>query len=379
MALATGAYRRAMSSSAPIPAGALLTRSALISLGFHSRDLASARFRRVFHGYFTAAEAPASLTEICRIAQQEVVPGAVISGPTAAVHYGIRMPYQYAGGVSLLAAGATHGPGGRVIPSSVSPGDVTDPFAAAKNLTADFPTVHCLRGYGSGSVRHGITVHRSRRLASVTWCGLAMSHLYEVLLQLAGDLPLWDMVAAIDSIVAEDALLPGASIGRILAYADRAVNIPGRHALKKAALLAREKVESSGETYARLLITAAGFPEPVPNVEIMIPATGRTRRADGGWEAGKVGFEYDGSWRRLTLDQWRADEARRDDIASAGWVERRMTRADLREPIPFLLKLRTTLLQRGVEVPGEDAIRRAVARLRTERPAMSYRSRSAGR
>src|SRR5690606_31539612 len=88
---------------------------------------------------------PAPLTEMCRVAQQEVVPGAVISGPTAAVHFGIRMPHRYDGGVSLLCAGATDGPHGRVIPSAISSDRVTDPFAGADGLTAAFPTVHCLR------------------------------------------------------------------------------------------------------------------------------------------------------------------------------------------------------------------------------------------
>lgn len=78
----------------------------------------------------------------------------------------------------------------------------------------------------------------------------------------------------------------------------------------------------------RLIVVAAGFPEPEPNVAQFDPVARRMRHIDGGCRAQLVGLEYDGDIHRTLCGQWREDEARRDGPAAAGWVLRRMTGRD---------------------------------------------------
>jgi hypothetical protein len=82
---------------------------------------------------------------------------------------------------------------------------------------------------------------------------------------------------------------------------------------------------------ARLVrtIVAWGFPRPELQIEI-VDASGQViGRADGGWPAERVGFEYD-SPRHHGPERWAADEARHEAIERLGWRLLHADGADLR-------------------------------------------------
>lgn len=356
-----------------VPPRALLHRDAWIELGVTGRRLRSAEFQRVFAGWYTPSAAPASFTEMCRVVQTQVLPGAAIGFSSAAVQMGIALPFQLDDGVGLLGSGARWIRGRRIVPSRLEPGTRVDPFADIAELsTTEVPPIHAVRRTGTNTSAAGYIAHRMDPGPTVQRGDLVLCHALEVLLQLARDLRPWDLIAAIDSAIGPKAIERGIRRADVLEHARAAKGRPGAAALLHAATLGRENVESAGETRARLLIVAAGFPEPVPNLPIHVPMNGRTRRVDGGWEGPKVGFEYDGGWRRTSKKQWREDEARRDDLAALGWELRRLTRDDVKEPLPWLLKLRATFLARGMPAPSEEHIRQAIRALWADPPAADY-------
>ncbi|PWH07588.1 hypothetical protein DEO23_02875 [Brachybacterium endophyticum] len=354
-------------------AGLVMHRSEWIARGVTARRLASDEFRRVVPGFHTPTEQPASLTVLCRLLQQRVLPGCVISHSTAAVHWGIPLPHQLDDGVGLLSAAREWDGVGPVIPARITPEQSRSLFSGADGLAASFPPLHCTIGQGRGGVRESTHVHRSSPRPTITRSGLALSHPAEVLLQLAAQLPVWDLVAAADALIGDTTDVRGLTLEDLRAYTEGQTARPGVPALRRALTLSRPRVESPGETYARLLACHAGFEEPVPNLPVHVDLEGRTRRVDNGWWAPKVGLEYDGDWRRLSKRAWREDEERREALAAQGWLLRRQNRGDLLDPLPSLLRLRESLRERGARVPSVERIRKAVASLRTRPPALMYR------
>lgn len=175
-----------------------------------------------------------------------------------------------------------------------------------------------------------------------------MSTPMEVLRELATVLPLWDLVAAIDAVVGPMSRVPGAGLAEVQEFAAESRGRRGVALLRRAVDLARERVESPGETFVRLLVTAAGFPEPTPNLTTVHPRTGQERRIDNAYEHMQLGLEYDGSWRSRSQQQWRSDENRRNELASYGWILCRQTGDDVPHPLGFLLRLRGTFEALGM-------------------------------
>jgi hypothetical protein len=355
-----------------IPPGALLRRRTWMrEHAVHPRRLASEEFIRVFRGWLTPVSAPAALNEMCSVVQESLLPGSVICGPTAAVLYGAPLPVGYEKGIGLLVGGSTCEDGALIVPSTLGTGtDVDDPSRVPSHVP--IPDVHVLVGPGvrlrTGSPR--LLAHRVRSAPSgIDWHGLTLLHPLPLLLELAEDLPLWDLVAIVDWFVGEDS--PGTlSPRKIRAFAAEAVG-DGANRLRTAAGLCRELVASPMETYARLLVTFVGFTEPTPNLRIDIPGDSRRyRKIDNAWEDCLVGLEYNGDYHRLSKDQWRKDQRRRDDLRSVGWELRDQTMADIRHPVESLLALRDTIAARGGAVPSTRTIRERCARLRAEPPSL---------
>ncbi|MFC0676066.1 hypothetical protein [Brachybacterium hainanense] len=352
----------------------LRRREHWLSLGVSSRRLASDEFLHVFAGWYTPATAPASFTTLCRLLQQEILPGSVIGFSSAAVLLGIPLPRQLDGGVGLLGSAASSIDGQRLLPSLLGPEDVDDAFSDLEGFrVGSIPPIHALRRPGSGGGGGpGYRIHRGIIGDTARVGDVEVSHPCEVLLQLARCLPLWDLVAAIDGAIGPNATCCGVALADVLAFADTARGRPGSAALRRAAGLAREHVESPGESATRLLVTAAGFEEPVPNLPVAVPGRSAPRRVDGGWRAVKVGFEYDGSWRRRSREAWLDDQERAAELAAVGWDLQRLTSRQLPDPLSFLLRLRSALLVRGADAPTEQQIRSAVREVLRSRPAMRY-------
>jgi hypothetical protein len=359
-----------------LPTGVVLPRAEWLDLGVHTRRLASPEFLRIIPGYFTMSAAPASLSEICRVLQSCAFPASPVTHSTAALLHGIPLPSQLEDGVGLLGAGARFDElGRREIPSTISADRITDPFAGVEGRTAGFPRIHLAVPPGTRTRAGGVVVvHRTERIRVVERDGILVSDALETLRQLAQVLPVWDMTAAIDATIGPGGVLERTGLDEVREFSlsSACEHMPGTPLLRRAAELARAHVESVGETHMRLIITGAGFPEPVPNLVQVIPATGRMRRLDGALPAWMIGLEYDGAWRRKSARQWEEDRARADDLASAGWELRRFTHRDRRHPTEALLKLRSALQRKGAAVPTVERIRSFTSELRRRRPALLY-------
>lgn len=335
-------------------AGALLHRSRWEDLGFHSRDLASDDFTRVFPGHHTPTDHPASFHAMAWVLQNHVEKGAVLSHTTAALLWGIPLPLALDDGVAALRASAVmHDDGAELIPA-LQPG-------ASLRTGARLPLLHVRveRG-GTSGVSRGAVVHRQRSGPTAALGPLTVSAPSEVLRELATMMPLWDLVAAADAVIGTETPCPGESLASLTGAASDA---RGRHGASRtlgALRLARPRVRSPGETVLRLLLAATGFPEPTPNAVVRDPLTRRTREIDLAWEEVRFGLEYDGDGHRLAKGQWREDEVRRDELASQGWTLSRANGDDLFRPLRILLRLRRSLGERGLRVPDEGRIRRVV-------------------
>ncbi|GAB2540447.1 hypothetical protein GCM10027268_12690 [Brachybacterium huguangmaarense] len=323
---------------AALLAGRMLSRGALIGLGISSRRVSGPEFVAVLPGFHSPAAALPTVCEICGVLQRDVLPGAVLSHTTAAALLGIALPMSIDGGVAL------HLP---------APAPAV---ATGGALAARFPAVGVRIHVRDDADRHRsaggrVTVHRAGRRGRVRAGRLVASAPVVVLEELAALLGHADLVAAVDSVVGPGFAVPGITLEQIGAEVAAPARVRFRRRLLAAVADARPGVESPAETYMRLLVTAAGFPEPAVNVSVRESLSGRVRRIDGAYVEARIGIEYDGDVHRVVRDRWREDEARRDGLAADGWILRRLTGADLRDPDAFLTRLHRACVERGVPVP----------------------------
>ncbi|MBP2380451.1 hypothetical protein [Brachybacterium sacelli] len=336
-------------------AGALIHHREWGRLGFHTRDLASEHFTTVFPGYRTPTDHPATVNVMAWVLQNRVQPGCVLSHTTAALFWGIPFPLRLDSGLgALYRPGLPVRRGVAVIP-------VVEPESSLRS-GARLPVLRCRvdRG-GTSGVGRGAIVHRLRPGHTAQLGPLTVSALPEVLRELATMMPLWDVVAAADAIIGPRFRWPGETVPTLTAALEEARGLHGTPRALAALRLASPRVRSPGETVFRLLLGAAGFPPATPNLRVREPLTGSAREIDLAWEGIGFGLEYDGDVHRRTKDQWRKDEARRDELSSYGWTLARANGADLAHPLRILLRLRRTMGRRGLRVPSEEHIRRTVA------------------
>lgn len=358
------AYRRLMARNLTRFHGALLHRSEWLSRGLHPRDLASGRFTTVFPGYLTLTAHPASFHGMAWVLQNSVRPGCVLSHTTAALLWGIPLPWRLEGGVGMLRQPEFVGDAEAPLIPSVRPG-------LTLGGEVSLPLLHCRVHPGASSgVGRGVLVHRHRGGATARRGRLVVSSQAETLRELATLLPLWDVVAAVEAVIGPDAVHPGETLESLRAEVEARRGAAGTPCIRRALELAREGVRSPGESVMRLMLRAAGFPEPVPNLPVEDPRTGKVRYIDLAWTPIRFGLEYDGDGHRTTKEKWREDETRRDELASQGWTLARSNGDDLRRPLRMLLRLQRSVGERGLQVPAERRVRRTALRLAADQPSL---------
>jgi hypothetical protein len=100
---------------------------------------------------------------------------------------------------------------------------------------------------------------------------------------------------------------------------------------------ARANTDSPTETWTRLIVTDAGFPDPVVNLEVLV--AGRRRFVDLSWPDRKLGLEYQGRHHFDSPDQVMGDMDRRSGLVSVGWRLLEASHADLLRPAELLSRL----------------------------------------
>jgi hypothetical protein len=344
--------------------GGLLHRSEWLRLGLHPRELATDRFTTVFPGYLTPTDHPASFNAMGWVLQTRVRPGSVLSHTTAALLWGIPVPWRLEDGVGLLRRPALgRGHGVPLIPAVLPDRVLGD--------DASLPVQHCRVEPGASSrIGRGAVVHRRRPGATARLGRFIVSSQAETVRELSTMLPLWDVIAAVETVIGAESEHPGETIDSLRDSTEAGRGTGGSLRMRRALDRARPGARSPSESVMRLILEAAGFPAAIPNLPVTHPRTGKVRYIDLAWKAVDLGLEYDGDGHRATKEQWREDEQRRDELASLGWTLARVNGDDLRQPLRILLRLQRSLGERGMHVPSEQHIHRTVARMAAEQPSL---------
>ncbi|MEO7121569.1 MAG: DUF559 domain-containing protein [Lacisediminihabitans sp.] len=118
----------------------------------------------------------------------------------------------------------------------------------------------------------------------------------------------------------------------------------GAAALRAALPSVRLRVRSPRETLLRLLLVAAGLPEPEINFWIYSDHGEFLTESDLVYAKEKVVIEYEGDHHRTDLRQWRKDIARREALEDAGWRVIRVSADDMdRYPDRLITRIRKAL------------------------------------
>ena len=105
------------------------------------------------------------------------------------------------------------------------------------------------------------------------------------------------------------------------------------------------------ETKVRLMILARGYPEPVPNMEFIDPATGIVYYVDLAYPQWKIAIEYDGQGHRDDKQQWGKDLHKNEVLHDQAWKVLRIAIADYMEPETFFQRLDAAITERGQTCP----------------------------
>lgn len=245
-------------------------------------------------------------------------------------------PWQCFGGVSALALL------GLPVPQRLARADVVELVS--------------LKGRGKPE-REGVRVRRltGERLERWWVDGLPVAPVPLAWALVGGRCTVHELVVLGDAIVSAAANYPGrrirgplASLDALREQVDAWVGRSGAAALRAALSQIRVGVESPRETDMRLLIVAAGMPEPEVQVEVFDPVTGLLLgRADLAHREQRVVEEYEGDGHR-SKEQWDRDIQKYRDFERVGLHVVRATNRDfVPSPDRWLADLAATLQRRS--------------------------------
>lgn len=203
----------------------------------------------------------------------------------------------------------------------------------------------------------GVVGHRERNLRRVEWGDLPLAAPADVWCQLALALDDGELVALGDALVSprrrggrrHPALC---TIGDLRAAVARRSPAKGTAKLRDAVGRVRAGTDSPRETELRLLLIAAGLPEPVVGVAARardgtaVRVAGHLVHPDLAYPERRIAIEYEGDYHRTDQRQWRTDVARVRALEAAGWIVVRVTVEDLRRPDDVLRDVRAALASR---------------------------------
>ncbi|MDR1394296.1 MAG: hypothetical protein LBJ62_10100 [Bifidobacteriaceae bacterium] len=112
---------------------------------------------------------------------------------------------------------------------------------------------------------------------------------------------------------------------------------PGKPLVRELFSHVRCRTDSVAETWLRLAVIDAGFPEPVVNHGVFGPSG--WRYLDLSWPDRLIALEYHGRQHFDNPSQSYEDVGRRGELQAAGWTVIEATRRDLRQPGELLRRL----------------------------------------
>jgi hypothetical protein len=281
------------------------TRGAALAAGLADRMLRTTSYQRVFRSVFVSVEVPLTIEVRARAALLLHPRTAHASHSTAARIFGIPVP-------------------------------------------AD-PDVHVtVQDQRDRRAQPGLRAHvREGGSDRVLVQGIYVSAPGQIFIELAGSLPLVEVVIAGDAMARAGLISPA----DLIAYCDRRRGTRHSRPARRAASYVRAGVDSPMETRVRLLLVFAGLPEPKVNLVVRDDLGVAVRRGDLGYEAARMLVEYDGRHHIDRVAQWESDLARREEFDERGWRILVVTSSDIfRRPSETIRRVQRALVARGVPV-----------------------------
>jgi hypothetical protein len=124
----------------------------------------------------------------------------------------------------------------------------------------------------------------------------------------------------------------------------------GRRGVRRARaarVALRPGVDSPPETRTRLVLVAAGLPEPLVNADVLDHTGAWLARPDLSWPRWRVAVEYEGDHHRTDRAQWRRDLGRDAVLQANGWLVLRVGADDLVRPDRLVARVRAALASRA--------------------------------
>lgn len=262
-------------------------------------DLRGPTWVRVFPDVYVDAACHLDHAVRARIAATAVLPGAVVSGASAAVLWGLTDLAGDGDPVELTVA-----PGGA---RSVCPQVVV----RRRALPA------------------GGAVHRG---------GVLVTDAEHTALDLAARLSPVEAVVLLDRWV-------DARVSSLASLRSVAADLTGRgcRQARAAADRADGLAGSPQETRLRLTVLDAGLPPPVAQYTVRL-ADRFVARVDLAWPEQRIALEYEGAWHTTQIA---ADRRRIEALQAAGWRVLFVTAADLHRPAALVARIRAALASSG--------------------------------
>ena len=193
----------------------------------------------------------------------------------------------------------------------------------------------------------GHTVDRPIRLVTIGEHRLASP--VDAWAQLAGSLTEPDLIVMGDALVRKKR--PFATMAELEGAVADLDRRRGVRTLRAASARIRPGTASPPETELRLLIIAAGLPEPLVGYEVHDDGY-FVGTPDLAYPAHKVAIEYEGEVHRVDLRTFREDIDRRERFEDAGWRVIRVTADHLRKPHALIERIRYALGSRAATDRG---------------------------
>lgn len=277
--------------------GKIFRGSTVLNAGTLTRGrLRSSAWRRLFPDVYACASLPVDHRLRAQAVAHLLLPGAVVSGRSAAVLWGVDLagPDDDVECVVPLSCKAGTARGVRVTRRAVPPEDVT--------------------------TRAGVAVTTRLRTA----------------LDLARIQPIEEAVIALDQFLRIRRL----AVVEVRAAANRLTG-PGCRSVRTALAKADGLAQSPQETLLRLRLHASRLPRPTAQYEVR-DAQGFVACVDFAWPVARVAVEYDGWWHgeRQNVPK---DRRRLNRLTAAGWTVIFATADDVTDPVHLLARIGVAL------------------------------------
>ena len=190
--------------------------------------------------------------------------------------------------------------------------------------------------------------HRAVRDESVVRHGVPMSSAARLFIELGTLISEDDLVAVGDALVLDPAVLdpldlrPWVALDELRSWCADS-RAPGARRARRAAARVRQGAESPQETRLRLILLAAGLPEPELNQDVRDVRGRWIGRFDMVYRHAKVIVEYDGDQHRTSRDQYEKDVVRLERAIAAGSTVVRVRARGLSRPAETVARVRTAL------------------------------------